>query len=318
MTLIKSISGIRGTVGGAAGREPDAPRRREIHHRIRTSDRRAESRQKTYHSRRPRRPYFGRNGLRTSSKGTLLACGADVDQRRALHHAGHRDGRHRQAGRRRHHHHRVAQPASVERPEAAQLRRRIPHRRRGQARAGDGRGGGLRVPRRGRHRACAFARTVQPDAYRAGAGASARGRRGGPQTPLQGGRGRREFRGRHRYARTPAAAGVRSRGAELRPDGRIRPQPRTAARKPDRNRGDDPPRESRSGHRRRSRRGPAGAGQRGRLDVRRGVYAGCRGRLYSVEESGRRHRFEPLLVAGAARRYPNGTAANTPRRPSAR
>ena len=107
----------------------------------------------------------------------------------------------------------------------------IPLRRRGQARAGDGRGGGLRVPRRGRHRACAFARIVQPDAYRTGAGASARRRRGGPQTPLRGGRGRCEFRGRYRDAGASAAAGMRGRGAELRPDGRIRPQPRTAARK---------------------------------------------------------------------------------------
>mgnify|MGYP001001647281 CR=1 FL=1 len=84
--------------------------------------------------------------------------------------------------------------------------------------------------------------------------------------------------------------------------GRIRPQPRAAAGEPDRNSRGDPPREGRPGDRRGSRCRPAGTGQRGRLDVRRGVHAGGCGRLHPHEAPGREHRFQPELVAGAARR----------------
>ena len=154
MTLIKSISGIRGTVGGAQAENltpPDVVKFTTAYARL-IAERNPGKKLTIVVGRDAR---ISGEMVSDLVEGTLLACGADVIKRRALHHAGHRDGRHHQAGRRRHHHHRVAQPASVERPEAAQLRRRIPHRRRGQARAGDGRGGGLRVPRRGRHRACA-------------------------------------------------------------------------------------------------------------------------------------------------------------------
>ena len=66
-------------------------------------------------------------------------------------------------------------------------------------------------------------------------------RRCRPCAPLQGRRRRREFGGRHRASRIAAAAGVRGRGAELRPHGRIRPQPGAAAREPDGNSRGDPP-----------------------------------------------------------------------------
>ena len=122
MTLIKSISGIRGTVGGAQAENLTPPRRREIHHRIRTSDRRAESRQKTYHSRRPRRPYFGRNGLR-SGRGHPAGLRRDVINVGLCTTPGTEMAVITKRADGGNHHHRVAQPASVERPEAAQLRR---------------------------------------------------------------------------------------------------------------------------------------------------------------------------------------------------
>ena len=73
MTLIKSISGIRGTVGGAQAENLTPPGRREIHHRIRTSDRRGEHPGKELTIVvRPRRPHLGRNGRRDLVEGTLL------------------------------------------------------------------------------------------------------------------------------------------------------------------------------------------------------------------------------------------------------
>lgn len=59
MTLIKSISGIRGTIGGPAGENltpPDVVKFTTAY--VRLIARRAPGK-KTYHSRRTRRPYFG-------------------------------------------------------------------------------------------------------------------------------------------------------------------------------------------------------------------------------------------------------------------
>ncbi len=91
-----------------------------------------------------------------------------------------------------------------------------------------------------------------------------------------------------------ARAGLRGRGAQLRAHGAgFAHNPETAA--------GEPPqvaeaivREGRPGRGGRSRRGPAGAGERGRLDVRRGVYAGGRGGLRAVAHA-RRYGVEPRV-----------------------
>ena len=62
-------------------------------------------------------------------------------------------------------------------------------------------------------------------------------RRGRAQTPLQGGRRCGELRGRRGDPEAAARTGLRGRGTQLRADGRFRAQPRAAAREPYRNLG---------------------------------------------------------------------------------
>ena len=123
MTLIKSISGIRGTVGGEAG---DNLTPSDIV-RFTVGYSRWLLRQVS-----GRRPVVavGRDARLSGEMVYSLVDGVrgGCDRPRTLHDTGSGDGRNGQGGRRRHHHHREPQSPAVERSQAAQRAGRVPQR----------------------------------------------------------------------------------------------------------------------------------------------------------------------------------------------
>ncbi|MFR4236731.1 MAG: hypothetical protein ACLT1W_11165 [Alistipes onderdonkii] len=219
MTLIKSISGIRGTVGGAqAGNltPPDVVKFTTAYARL--AARRKAGKKLTIVVGRDAR--ISGEMVADLVEGTLLACGADVINVGLCTTPGVEMAVIAQ-GRRRHHHHRLANPrqwnalkllnadgeflSDAEETGAAMAE------------------GGLRIPHRRRHRA-------RPFANRSTNGTSAQVLAlplvvpGHPCAPLQGRCGRREFGG-HRDARIAATTGVRGRGANCDPTGEFAHNP---------------------------------------------------------------------------------------------
>ena len=116
MTLIKSISGIRGTIGGTVGENLTPVDVVKFTTAFATFL--LEKREET----NPMRMVVGRDARISGDIVNRLVCSTlhRCDRPRAFYYADHGNGCHPTTCRRRHHHHRQSQPDAVERPETPQ------------------------------------------------------------------------------------------------------------------------------------------------------------------------------------------------------